>query len=125
MGEGIKKLLLIPMGLDRGSREAIASVIIYIIATLGILITLQRAGIYLRTLTVLAGVLGIGIGLGLQNIASNFISGLTLLFEQPIKVGDFIEVDNLLGTVESISIRSTIVRTLDGIFVIVPNIKFV
>ncbi|GFZ97094.1 cyclic nucleotide-binding domain-containing protein [Okeania sp. KiyG1] len=113
------------MGLDRGNQEAIASVIIYILATLGILIVLQRAGIDLRTITVLAGVLGIGLGFGLQNLASNFISGLTLLFEQPIKVGDFIEVDNLLGTVENISIRSTIVRTLDGIFVIVPNIKFV
>jgi len=125
IGIGIKRLLLTRMGLDRGSKEAIATVIIYIVATLGILIVLQRAGIDLRTLTVLAGVLGIGIGFGLQNLASNFISGLTLLFEQPIKVGDFIEVDNLLGTVESISIRSTIVRTLDGIFVIVPNIKFV
>ncbi|NES79453.1 MULTISPECIES: cyclic nucleotide-binding domain-containing protein [unclassified Okeania] len=125
IGEGIKRLLLTRMGLDRGNREAIASVIIYIIAILGILIVLQRAGIDLRTITVLAGVLGIGLGFGLQNLASNFISGLTLLFEQPIKVGDFIEVDNLLGTVENISIRSTIVRTLDGIFVIVPNIKFV
>ncbi len=125
IGIGIKKLLLTRMGLDRGSREAIATVIIYIVATLGILIILQRAGIDLRTLTVFAGVLGIGIGFGLQNLASNFISGLTLLFEQQIKVGDFIEVDNLLGTVETISIRSTIVRTLNGIFVIVPNIKFV
>lgn len=125
IGEGIKRLLLTRMGLDRGNREAIASVIIYILATLGILIVLQRAGIDLRTITVLAGVLGIGLGFGLQNLASNFISGLTLLFEQPIKVGDFIEVDNLLGTVENISIRSTIVRTLDGIYVIVPNIKFV
>ncbi|NES89915.1 mechanosensitive ion channel family protein, partial [Okeania sp. SIO2B9] len=102
IGEGIKRLLLTRMGLDRGNREAIASVIIYIIAILGILIVLQRAGIDLRTITVLAGVLGIGLGFGLQNLASNFISGLTLLFEQPIKVGDFIEVDNLLGTVENI-----------------------
>ncbi|MDJ0555950.1 MAG: mechanosensitive ion channel [Microcoleaceae cyanobacterium MO_207.B10] len=125
IGQGIKRFLLTPMGLNRGSQEAIASVIVYILTTLGILIVLQRAGIDLRTITVLAGVLGIGIGFGLQNLASNFISGLTLLFEQPIKVGDFIEVDDLLGTVESISIRSTIVRTLDGIFVIVPNIKFV
>ncbi len=125
VGAGIKRLLLTPMGLDRGSREAIATVIIYLVAILGILIILQRAGIDLRTITVFAGVLGIGIGFGLQNLASNFISGLTLLFEQPIKVGDFIEVDDLLGTVESISIRSTIVRTLEGIFVIVPNIKFV
>jgi hypothetical protein len=69
--------------------------------------------------------LGIGLGFGLQNLASNFVSGLTLLVEQPIRVGDFIEIDKLLGTVESISIRSTTVRTLDGVFVIVPNIRFV
>ena len=65
------------------------------------------------------------LGFGLQNLASNFISGVTLLIEQPIRVGDFIEIDKLLGTVENISIRSTTVRTLDGVFVIVPNIRFV
>ncbi|MCZ0903412.1 mechanosensitive ion channel, partial [Microcoleus sp. HI-ES] len=64
-------------------------------------------------------------GFGLQNLASNFISGLTLLFEHQIRVGDFIEIDNLLGTVETISIRSTIIKTIDGLFVIIPNIKFV
>ena len=69
--------------------------------------------------------LGIGIGLGFQNIASNFISGITLLFEQPLKVGDLVEVDNLKGIVEKISIRSTVVRTLDNVFVIVPNKSFI
>lgn len=125
ISEWIKRLVLSRMGLDRGSREAIASVLSYILATLGILIVLYNNGIPISSFTVLAGVLGIGLGFGLQNLASNFISGITMLFEQPIKVGDFIEVEGLLGTVERISIRSTIVRTLDGIFVIVPNIRFV
>jgi small-conductance mechanosensitive channel len=125
ISEWIKRGLLVRMGMSRGSREALAAVIHYLLAGLGFLIVLQAAGINLSSLTVLAGVLGIGLGFGLQNLTSNFVSGLTLLVEQPIKVGDFIEVDKLLGTVESISIRSTIVRTIDGVFVIVPNIRFV
>jgi len=125
ISEGIKRGLLVRMGMSRGSREAVGAVIHYLLAALGFLIVLQTAGINLSSITVLAGVLGIGVGFGLQNLASNFISGVTLLVEQPIKVGDFIEVDKLLGTVEKISIRSTIVRTIDGVFVIVPNIRFV
>lgn len=125
ISEWIKQKLLIRFKFERGTHEAIAAVINYLLASIGFLIVLQTAGINLSSLTVLAGALGIGFGFGLQNLASNFISGLTLLFEQPIKVGDFIEVDDLLGTVESISIRSTIIRTLDGFFVIVPNNRFV
>lgn len=121
----LKRFLLSKLGLDRGSREAIGSMNSYFFASLGILIILQNAGIDLRSLAVIAGVLGIGIGFGLQNLASNFISGITLLFEQPIRVGDFVQIGDLLGTVETISIRSTILRTLDGVVVIVPNIKFV
>jgi small-conductance mechanosensitive channel/CRP-like cAMP-binding protein len=125
ISEWIKLRLLVRFKFERGSREAIASVISYVLASIGFLIVLQSAGINLSSLAVIAGALGIGFGFGLQNLASNFISGLTLLFEQPIKVGDFIEIDDLLGTVENISIRSTIVRTIDGLFVIVPNNRFV
>jgi len=125
ISEWINRGVLARLGMSRGSREALAAVIHYVLAALGFIIVLQTAGINLSSLTVFAGVLGIGVGFGLQNLASNFISGLTLLVEQPIKVGDFIEVDDLLGTVEKISIRSTIVRTIDGVFVIVPNIRFV
>jgi potassium efflux system protein len=125
ISEGIKRSLLVKMGLDRGSREAISTIISYILATLGCILVMQGAGINLTSLTVLAGVVGIGFGFGLQNLASNFISGITLLFEQQIRVGDFIEIDHLLGTVENISIRSTIIKTIDGLFVIIPNIKFV
>ncbi|MGQ4646856.1 mechanosensitive ion channel domain-containing protein [Lyngbya aestuarii] len=125
ISEWIKGRLLVRFGLDPGSREVIGSVIGYILTSLGFLIVLQTAGINLSSLTVLAGALGIGFGIGLQNLASNFISGLTLLFEQQIRVGDFVEVDNLSGTVEKISMRSTIVRTIDNVCVIVPNNHFV
>jgi small-conductance mechanosensitive channel len=125
VNEWIKRRLLGRLKFHIGTREAIASVMGYLLSALSFLIVLESAGIDLSSLTVVAGVLGIGIGFGLQNLASNFISGITLLFEQPIKVGDYIQVDDLFGTVEKISIRSTIVRSRDGVFVIVPNIRFV
>lgn len=121
----LKRNLLARLGLDRGTREVIAALVRYLLTALGFIIVLQTAGVNLSSLTLFAGVLGIGLGFGLQNLASNFISGITLLLEQPMRVGDFIEVDKLLGTVENISIRSTTVRTQDGVFVIVPNVKFV
>ncbi|AFY57847.1 small-conductance mechanosensitive channel [Rivularia sp. PCC 7116] len=121
----ISKTILSRFKIDRGTKEAISSVVGYLIAGIGFLIVLRGAGIDLSSLTVIAGVLGLGIGFGLQNISSNFISGITLLFEQPLKVGDLVEVDDLRGIVEKISIRSTVVRTLDNVFVIVPNQKFI
>ncbi|MGB3512211.1 MAG: mechanosensitive ion channel domain-containing protein [Microcoleaceae cyanobacterium] len=117
----ISEWVLVSLGIKKGTRVAIASVINYIITIVGILIVLHNAGIDLTSITVIAGALSIGIGIGLKNIISNFISGLTILIAQPIKVGDYIEVDDLSGTVEKTSIRSTMIRTLDGIFVIVPN----
>ena len=123
--EWLKKKLLVRLGIDSGTREAIATITAYITGTLGFFIILQTAGINLNSLTVLAGGLGIGLGFGLQDLAKNFISGLTLLIERPIKVGDFIEVGSLEGSVQRISIRSTVIRTNNGVSVIVPNIEFV
>lgn len=111
--------------LDRGVKETVTSITNYSLSVIGMIIVLQSAGINLNSLAVVAGVLGLGIGFGLQNLAGNFISGLTLLFEQPVKVGDFVELNDLLGTVEKISIRSTIIRTNDDVFVIVPNSKLI
>ncbi|HIK30077.1 MAG TPA: mechanosensitive ion channel [Oscillatoriales cyanobacterium M59_W2019_021] len=125
IGRAIGRWFLTKMGLDRGSREAITSVISYSIAAFGSLVVLHGLGIDLSSLAVVAGVVGLGVGIGLQNLSSNFISGLTLLFERPVKVGDFIEIDNLLGTVEKISFRSTVIRSLDGVFAIIPNSHFV
>lgn len=92
---------------------------------IGLLIIVQSVGINLTSLTVLAGAIGIGVGFGLQNVASNFISGLIILLERPIQVGDRIEVGDVDGKVMSIGARSTVVRTNDNITIIVPNSKFI
>lgn len=125
VSEWLKTRILARLRVDRGSQETITRVVSYSLSFIGFIIVLQTAGIDLSSLTVLAGVLGIGFGFGLQTLASNFISGLAILLEQPIKVGDFIEVDGLLGTVEKISIRATIIRTNDSQYVIVPNNRFI
>jgi small-conductance mechanosensitive channel len=97
----------------------------YVILVLGTLIILQSVGINLTTLNVLAGAVGIGVGFGLQTIASNFISGLIILFEGPIKVGDRIEVGEVVGDVIAINARATTVLTNDNIAIIVPNESFI
>ncbi|HIK25152.1 MAG: mechanosensitive ion channel [Thermosynechococcus sp. Uc] len=125
VSEWLKTRILAQLRVDRGSQETITRVVSYSLSFIGFIIVLQTAGIDLSSLTVLAGVLGIGFGFGLQTLASNFISGLAILLEHPIKVGDFIEVDGLLGTVEKISIRATIIRTNDSQYVIVPNNRFI
>jgi potassium-dependent mechanosensitive channel len=123
LSQSIKRWFLGQSRMERGMQEAISTLITYAIAILGIAIVLQTIGLDLSSLTVLAGVLGLGFGLGLQELASNFVSGLTLLFEQQLRVGDFVEIDGLFGTIEQISIRSTILRTTDQRYVIVPNHK--
>ncbi len=111
--------------LDQGAQQAIGTITRYIILFVGFLVILQTVGIDLTTLNVLAGAVGIGIGFGLQNIANNFISGLIIMFERPIKVGDRIEVGEVHGRVLAIGARSTSVRTNDNIAIIVPNSKFI
>ncbi|MBW2237114.1 MAG: mechanosensitive ion channel, partial [Deltaproteobacteria bacterium] len=87
----------------------------------GLLLALGAAGVDLSRVTLLAGAFGVGIGFGLQNIVNNFVSGLILLFERPIQVGDTIEVQGLMGEVRRIGPRSSTVRSFDGAEVIVPN----
>ncbi len=86
---------------------------------------MDNAGIHLGALTVFAGAVGVGVGFGLQNIASNFISGLVILAERPITLGDRVEVAGIAGQVERIRARSTVIRTNDNIMMIVPNTKFI
>jgi potassium efflux system protein len=121
----LKKRVLTRFGFDKGTQESIAVIFTYLVAFLGVLIIMQSFGINISSLTVFAGALGIGFGIALQDLASNFISGITILMDRAIRVGDFIEVDHLLGTVERISIRSIVVRTIHNVFVIVPNNRFV
>ncbi len=111
--------------LDVGARQAIGSITRYTVLFIGLLIILQTVGINLTTLNVIAGAVGIGVGFGLQNIASNFTSGLIILFERPIKVGDRIAVGDVEGDVTKIGARSTTVVTDNRIAIIVPNSMFI
>ena len=118
-------MFLTDMILKRGIQASISRVINYAFIIIGLLITLDYLGINMRTLAALSAVLMVGIGFGLQNITSNFISGLILLFERPIQVGDFIDVTGIFGKVTAINARSTTVTTIDNIAMIVPNSHFI
>src|SRR5216117_890206 len=117
--------LLAQSGLDRSLQYAIAQVVSNVVLVVGIFIVLENTGIHLAALTVFAGAVGVGLGFGLQNIASNFISGLVILAERPITIGDRVEVAGIAGQVEHIRARSTVIRTNDNIMMIVPNTKFI
>jgi small-conductance mechanosensitive channel len=107
--------------LRRGTAVAISGITRYLILVGGFVLATGVAGIDLKTFGFVAGALGVGIGFGLQNIVSNFISGLILLFERPIQVGDAVDVSGATGTVASIGIRASTVHTFDGSDVSVPN----
>jgi len=112
-------------GLDRSLQYAIAQIVSNIVLVVGIFIVLENTGIHLGALTVFAGAVGVGVGFGLQNIASNFISGLVILAERPITIGDRVEVAGVAGQVREIRARSTVIVTNDNIAMIVPNTKFI
>ena len=116
---------LVRSGLDRALQHAIAQIVGYAVLVIGIVIVLDNAGIHLGALTVFAGAVGVGLGFGLKNIASNFISGLLILAERPIAIGDRIEVAGITGQVQQIRARSTVILTNDNIAMIVPNEKFI
>ena len=110
---------------DPGVRYALGRVTSYIVWVLGLIVALQPLGINATTLAVFGGAIGVGIGFGLQDIAKNFIAGLILLIERPIKVGDRIEIGKVVGDVAEIRARATLVRTNDDIYLIVPNARFI
>ena len=109
------------LNLARGVPGAISTISSYLIIAFGILVAIMGAGIDLNSFALLAGALGVGIGFGLQDIVKNFISGLIIIFERPIQVGDAVQVEELSGKVKQIGIRSSIVKTWEGAEVIVPN----
>lgn len=111
--------------IDPGLQYTLARVSQYIIVTIGVLVSFQFVGIDLTGLAVVFGLLSVGIGFGLQNVTANFISGLIVMFERPISVGDRVEVAGIEGDVIEINIRSTKIRTLNNISIIVPNTEFV
>jgi small-conductance mechanosensitive channel len=107
--------------LPRGVAYAASQLIHYILLSLGFLVGLGMLGIDLTRVTVLLGAFGVGIGFGLQNVVNNFVSGLILLFERPIHIGDTIELQSVVGQVRRIGLRSSVVRTRQGAEIIVPN----
>ncbi|MGD1806315.1 mechanosensitive ion channel domain-containing protein [Dapis sp. BLCC M126] len=111
-------------GADRSVQDTISFLTRYGLIFFGILIILQFWGIDISSLAIIASVLGVGIGFGLQNIANNFMSGIILVFERPVQIGDFIQVGDLVGVVEKIGLRSTHITTLDKVSLIVPNSRF-
>lgn len=129
-GSGLIRRVAVKL-LQRGGRveigvaQAVGSILRYVVVLIGLLVAIQTAGIDLTTFNILAGAVGLGVGFGLQNIASNFISGLILLIGRPIKVGDRIEVAGVEGDVIDIGARATTVLTNDNIAIIVPNSAFV
>ncbi|MGA2329631.1 MAG: mechanosensitive ion channel domain-containing protein [Bryobacteraceae bacterium] len=121
----IRRQVLDRTTLDPGQRYSIEKATGYFIVLLGLLIGLSATGLSLSSLAFLGGAAGVVIGFGLQNIAHNFVSGLILLVERPIKIGDRIEVGSLNGDVVQIGARSTWIRTNDNVVIIVPNSEFI
>lgn len=120
----LKLRILTITKMSRGEQEAIAVIIKYFLITLGTIFLLQIWGIDLSSIAIIASAFGVGIGLGFQDIARNFASGLILLFERPMQVGDFVEIGLYKGVVEKIGARGTVIRNADRISIIVPNSRF-
>jgi small-conductance mechanosensitive channel len=123
--KALQNKILTRFRIDKGTQYTLSRVSHYVIMIIGGLLAFQFIGIDLSGLAVIVGLLSVGIGFGLQNVTSNFIAGLILLFERPIKVGDRVTVGRTEGDVVAINMRSTTVRSLDNISIIVPNSEFV
>ena len=124
-GKSLVNRVLARRGVDLGVREATGTIVRYLLLFIGLLVILQTIGIDLTALSILTGAVGLGIGFGLQNIASNFISGIIILFERPVRIGDRIAVGDVEGDVVRIGARSTTVLTNDNIDIIIPNSKLI
>ena len=117
----IGKYWLVKDSASRGARESVLTLTSYAIIAIGVFFGISAAGLELSNLAIIAGALSVGIGFGLQNIVNNFVSGLILLFERPIRPGDWVVIGNTEGHVRHIRIRSTLIETFDRSEVMVPN----
>ncbi len=117
--------MLTRLGVEKGTAYTIRRITFYLLGILSAILAFQFVGINLSGLAVIFGLLSVGIGFGLQNVTSNFISGIILLFERPIKLGDRVTVGETLGDVTAINMRSTTIRSMQNVSIIVPNSEFV
>jgi small-conductance mechanosensitive channel len=120
----VRARILEPVGVESGLQETVGVVLRYTLVFLGAIVVLQAWGVDVRSLAILGSVLGVGIGFGLQNIANNFVSGLLLNVERPIRAGDFVRVGEFQGTVQRIGARSTAIQTPENLTLLVPNSRF-
>jgi small-conductance mechanosensitive channel len=112
-------------GLDEGVQYALNRLLHYTVMAFGVFLALENVNISVSALAGLGAIFAVGIGFGLQNIAQNFVSGLILLLERPVKKGDFVEVGDARGTVREIHARATVVTTVDNVDILVPNGQFI
>ncbi|MBI9089014.1 MAG: mechanosensitive ion channel [Desulfobacterium sp.] len=117
--------ILVDSGFESSAQNSISMITVYTLWMFGILLALHVFGLGTTSLTVAFGALGIGLGFGLQNIFNNFVSGIILLFERPIQVGDDIEINGTWAQVRKINVRSTVVQTYDNASLIIPNSDFI
>ena len=121
----LREKILAESGLNTGLQDSITTISVYAVWTFGIMLSLHTFGLGTTTLAFAFGALGIGLGFGLQNIFNNFISGIILLFERPIQVGDDVEINGIWATVKKINVRATVVQTYDNASIIIPNSEFI
>ena len=121
----MRKRWLNLLPISSSGRDTLLTLTGYLVYTVAILIALGMVGMDYTKLAIIAGALSVGIGFGLQNIVSNFISGLILLFERPIRIGDWVVVGGIEGYVRKINIRATVIETFDMAEIIVPNSEFI
>ena len=124
IGRSVERVLA-ARGLDNGLRHSVGKITRYIVLMIGVFVALGTMGVDTSAIMAGGAVLLVGIGFGLQKLAENFISGLLLLIERPVRKGDFIDVGGVLGTVEDIGLRATRVHSRDGVTVIVPNANLI
>ena len=113
------------VSLKKGVPRMISVVVRFSLISVGIFLAVSAIGMPLNQLTIIISAFSVGIGFGLQNVVNNFVSGIVLLFERPVQIGDTVEVNNLIGSVKSMGIRSSNIRTFDGAEVIVPNANLI
>ncbi|MBS3740288.1 mechanosensitive ion channel [Candidatus Bipolaricaulota bacterium] len=121
----LKRNVYSKMEIEKGAQFTLSRLVKYVIIVVGVLIGLQMLGVNLSILAFLGGLLGVGIGFGLQNVFLNFACGLILLFEKPVKVGDLLELNGTLGKVKDIGFRASLLETPDNETLVVPNSSLV